>query len=338
MSPSPWESPSPPATGSSLDDSVGAPAVQADTEPNVPAKVRSKVRVSFTKTSMSDECPTRTMHEFDVRISEFIKYPKQSGWKFPLCGESGGAPFAMHSSRFAPCAAPRELAREGRSAYLCRVMSLGVGDSVRVALQGGRLGRVQDVRPGQVLVEFESGGRSWVPTSQVKKRGISIRPSERPPSAAPTKLESRILAASRKSTNPFRAPRVPTFHTVPPPANYTQIFFSFDGRIGRRQYWVALALIVLPVIILASLAAMLATSAGQRTLHVELVLLVMSFIPLLWASLAVASKRCHDLNWSGWWSLNCLIPAGGFLFFVFLGLLRGTRGPNEYGQEPHVVV
>lgn len=209
---------------------------------------------------------------------------------------------------------------------------------MRVALQGGRLGRVQDVRPGQVLVEFESGERSWVPASQVKKRGLSLRPSARPRSAAPTKLESRLLAASRRANNPFRPVRIPTFHAVPPPADYKQIFFSFDGRIGRRQYWVALVLILLPMIITGSLAAMVAVSSGQRLLYIWLVLLVMSFIPLLWASLAVTVKRCHDLNWSGWWGLLSLVPYLGALVVVTLGFLRGTRGPNEYGQEPRVTV
>lgn len=216
-------------------------------------------------------------------------------------------------------------------------MGLGVGDSVKVALRGGLLGRVEDVRPGQVLVQFESGDRSWVPDAQVKKRGLSLRPSERPPSAAPTKMESRILASSRRGNGALRAPRVPTFHQVPPPANYKQIFFSFEGRLSRRQYWVALLLIAIPMSVCSALAAMLAASSGESFFYMLLVLLVMTIIPVLWACFAVVIKRFHDINKSGLWSLIGLIPYAGALALCLLGLVGGTRGQNEYGQDPLIV-
>jgi uncharacterized membrane protein YhaH (DUF805 family) len=151
-------------------------------------------------------------------------------------------------------------------------------------------------------------------------------------------MESRILASTRRGSNGLRAPRVPTFHKVPPPADYKQIFFSFPGRIGRRQYWVALLLILLPMSICSALAAMLAASSGESFFYMLLVLLVMTIIPLLWASFAVVVKRCHDLNRSGWWSLLLLVPYLGVLVVVVLGLMRGTPGQNEYGQDPLILV
>lgn len=217
-------------------------------------------------------------------------------------------------------------------------MGLGVGDRVKVALRGGLLGRVEDVRPGQVLVQFEAGGRSWVPDAQVKKRGLSLRPSERPRSAAPTKMESRILASSRRGNGALRAPRVPTFHHVPPPSNYKQILFSFDGRVSRRQYWVALLLILLPMSICGALTAMLAVSSGESFFYMLLVLLVMTIVPVLWALFAVVVKRFHDLNKSGFWSLVGVIPYFGAVALVFIGLLPGTRGQNEYGQDPLILL
>lgn len=217
-------------------------------------------------------------------------------------------------------------------------MGLGVGDTVRVALRGGLNGRVEDVRPGQVLVRFDSGHRSWVPDAQVKKRGLSLMPGERPRSAPPTQMESRILASTRRGSRAFRPPRVPVFHTVPPPADYKQILFSFEGRIGRTQYWVALLLILLPVCICSALAAMLAVSSGKSFFYMLLVLLVMTILPVAWASFAIAVKRFHDLNRSGWWSLLCFVPYLGGLILLSLGLPRGTRGQNEYGQDPLVVM
>jgi uncharacterized membrane protein YhaH (DUF805 family) len=41
-----------------------------------------------------------------------------------------------------------------------------------------------------------------------------------------------------------------------------------------------------------------------------------------WCFAAIAIKRLHDRNKSGWWMV---------LFFF---CLRGTRGPNRFGSDP----
>lgn len=46
-------------------------------------------------------------------------------------------------------------------------------------------------------------------------------------------------------------------------------------------------------------------------------------------------RRCHDLDHSGLWLLVLLIPVlGVVLACVQLGLRRGTRGPNRFGDDP----
>jgi len=53
--------------------------------------------------------------------------------------------------------------------------------------------------------------------------------------------------------------------------------------------------------------------------------------------LAVYTKRWHDRNKSGWWSLILLIPiVGPIWMLVELGFLRGTEGTNNYGPDPIV--
>ena len=55
-----------------------------------------------------------------------------------------------------------------------------------------------------------------------------------------------------------------------------------------------------------------------------------TFIP----NLAVAVRRLHDQDKSGWMILLALIPlVGGIIVLVFM-LLDGTRGPNQYGPDP----
>ena len=54
-----------------------------------------------------------------------------------------------------------------------------------------------------------------------------------------------------------------------------------------------------------------------------------------WISIAVAVKRYHDRNKSGWWVLIVFVPIiGGLWYLIECGFLRGTPGPNNYGPDP----
>ena len=51
-------------------------------------------------------------------------------------------------------------------------------------------------------------------------------------------------------------------------------------------------------------------------------------------NLAVAIRRLHDQDKSGWMILLAFIPfVGGLILLVFM-LLEGTRGPNRFGPDP----
>lgn len=54
------------------------------------------------------------------------------------------------------------------------------------------------------------------------------------------------------------------------------------------------------------------------------------FIP----SLAVAIRRLHDTDRSGWWLLIGLVPLIGAIVLLVFYLTDGTRGPNRFGPDP----
>jgi uncharacterized membrane protein YhaH (DUF805 family) len=54
------------------------------------------------------------------------------------------------------------------------------------------------------------------------------------------------------------------------------------------------------------------------------------FIP----NLAVAVRRMHDQDKSGWWILIGFVPFIGGIWLLVLYLIDGTRGPNSYGPDP----
>ncbi len=48
-------------------------------------------------------------------------------------------------------------------------------------------------------------------------------------------------------------------------------------------------------------------------------------------SIAVAVRRLHDSNHSGWWFFIQLVPAIGGLWFLYFLVISGTQGPNRFG-------
>ena len=54
------------------------------------------------------------------------------------------------------------------------------------------------------------------------------------------------------------------------------------------------------------------------------------FVP----SLAVAVRRLHDINKSGWFYFVSLIPLIGGIWLFILLCTEGTQGPNQYGDDP----
>jgi uncharacterized membrane protein YhaH (DUF805 family) len=135
------------------------------------------------------------------------------------------------------------------------------------------------------------------------------------------------------------------------------ILFSFTGRIPRRTYWLWLIVTwfvlstVVGILMGATLPAdieppadpAVAAPAEITTANEELpaaflgALAVCGLlaIPAIWIALALQAKRWHDRGKSAAWILINLIPlVGGLWTFIECGCLRGTVGPNQFGQDP----
>ena len=112
--------------------------------------------------------------------------------------------------------------------------------------------------------------------------------------------------------------------------DWNYLLTSFEGRINRQPFWMAtLVLVVINIIASVVITALF----GDSTLVQLLQFLVA--LALLYPSLAVAAKRWHDRDKSGWWTLIVLIPLVGPLWYVIeCGFLRGTDGPSRFGPDP----
>ena len=114
--------------------------------------------------------------------------------------------------------------------------------------------------------------------------------------------------------------------------SWKQVLFSFEGRVGRKAFWLTL----LASVVLAILAQVLVIGAviasGQQPSALVSIPLLLVALALFWISLAVQAKRWHDQDKSAWWILVNLVPAvGGLVTLVMCGFLQGTPGPNRFG-------
>jgi uncharacterized membrane protein YhaH (DUF805 family) len=147
--------------------------------------------------------------------------------------------------------------------------------------------------------------------------------------------------------------------------NFGTLLFSFQGRLNRAKYWLA----VLIYVVASMIGNVLDYAMGFTILG-----FIISLVVLV-SSIGVGIRRLHDRDKSGWWlllfylapgilvtigvatgivsgvamedagmgmlmgggiALIFIIPALAILIWAFveLGCLRGTVGPNRFGPDP----
>lgn len=132
-------------------------------------------------------------------------------------------------------------------------------------------------------------------------------------------------------------------------------YAEFTGRSRRMEYWSFALLNFIVYIVLGGLmfaggfsALMMADPAAMSAppelgglFYVGAGLLGLYGLAVLIPSIAVAIRRLHDRDMSGWWLLGfivgSMIPFVGFvasIAMLVIMLLPGTPGPNRFGPDP----
>ena len=143
------------------------------------------------------------------------------------------------------------------------------------------------------------------------------------------------------------------------------LYTSVDGRINRAKYWLgAIILGIISVVVTYGSIYAAGGSVVEPDSRTRMITLVVQLV-FLYPSTALMVKRLHDRNRPGYFAAFMLVPlilkgatdvmglTGDPLdqnaldyvflaiivivaiwFFVELGCLRGTVGPNRYGPDP----
>ncbi|EKY5004531.1 MULTISPECIES: DUF805 domain-containing protein [Citrobacter] len=104
--------------------------------------------------------------------------------------------------------------------------------------------------------------------------------------------------------------------------NYT----GFSGRARRKEYW----MFVLINMIICAVLNVIQAVIGMETPYISIIYSLGILLP----SIAVAIRRLHDTERSGWWLLLSLIPIIGTIVIIVFLCQNGTAGANRFGADP----
>ena len=114
---------------------------------------------------------------------------------------------------------------------------------------------------------------------------------------------------------------------------YTNFKGSFEGRARREEYWFFILFNWIVGFLIGFIDGILDTEIDAVIYSIGLFGTLYNLAVLL-PSIALATRRMHDINKSGWWQLLVLLPIVGWIWFFILTVLEGTRGPNRFGEDP----
>ena len=116
-------------------------------------------------------------------------------------------------------------------------------------------------------------------------------------------------------------------------AEIKEMIFTMQGRLNRKPFLLrGLALGILSLILSSVMGGLAETSS--TVLHLVSMLMLPLILVCAAGSLTLIIRRWHDLGRSGWFTLLLLIPLLNFLVMLYLWFVRGTAGPNAYGEDP----
>lgn len=115
-----------------------------------------------------------------------------------------------------------------------------------------------------------------------------------------------------------------------------RLYSDSAGRSRRAEFWLFYLVKYGPLFPFVFLIAAFdargsETSAFLSATSVVLgIWLLATFVP----SITLLARRLHDYDASGKWAVTTFIPYLGFLAVIVIGLIPGTKGENERGEDP----
>jgi len=116
-------------------------------------------------------------------------------------------------------------------------------------------------------------------------------------------------------------------------------YVTFSGRAQRSEFWwfalfIWLVSIALSIVDSTLFGTVTTYDGGFEASTNTPILSGLFSLAVLLPNLAVAVRRLHDTDRSGWWLLIGLIPLIGFIVLIVFFASVGTKGQNRFGHDP----
>ena len=105
-------------------------------------------------------------------------------------------------------------------------------------------------------------------------------------------------------------------------------YVNFSTRAVRSEYWYWVLFTIIGAVIASVLDG--ALFGGSDVPPIGTIFNLATFLP----GLAVAVRRLHYIDRTGWWVLIALTEVGLFVM-IFCFCQPGSAGPNRFGPDPY---
>lgn len=106
-------------------------------------------------------------------------------------------------------------------------------------------------------------------------------------------------------------------------------YADFTGRASRKQFWMYVLWNIILSIVVSIVGSLLFRSGVSHQNPLSILLSALLLIP----SLAIGTRRLHDIGKSGWWQLVALIPLIGWIVPIYFFVQETVPGSNAYGAS-----
>ena len=108
------------------------------------------------------------------------------------------------------------------------------------------------------------------------------------------------------------------------------LFLSPKGRISRGLFWKANLVLWLGFLILVS-CVMIFKEVFKLDDGFQDNGFSFAFLLYFYVAIILTIKRLHDINWSGWLAVPCILTG---ILWLIAGFIAGTPGKNKHGDNP----